>query len=72
MPRFQCPKAETRKIKHLQPLILPHNRTPLETHTHTKDLQTKYSKGRIQIAQILDTRQIVLWGSVRFDLLSLA
>jgi len=38
MPRFQCPKAETRKIKHLQPLILPHNRTPIETHTHTQKI----------------------------------
>jgi hypothetical protein len=60
MPRFQFPKAETRKTKHLQPLIIPHNKTPIETHTHThthtRDLQTKYSKGRIQIAQILDTR----------------
>ncbi len=38
MPRFQCPKAETRKTKHLQPLILPHNRTPIETHTHTQKI----------------------------------
>jgi hypothetical protein len=35
MPRFQFPKAETRKTKHLQPLIIPHNKTPIETHTHT-------------------------------------
>jgi hypothetical protein len=53
---FLIPQSKNKKTKHLQPLILPHNKTPIETNTHTKGLQTKYSKGRIQIAQILDTR----------------
>jgi hypothetical protein len=40
MPRFQFPKAET-TTKHLQPLILPHNKTSIKTHTHTKRSSNK-------------------------------
>jgi hypothetical protein len=49
MPRFQFPKAETIKTKHLQPLILPHNKTPIETHTHIHThTHKRYSNKRFQ------------------------
>ncbi len=74
---FPISQSRNKKTKHLQPLILPHNKTPIETHTHIhthtqKIFKQNIPKGGIQIAQILDTRQIRLWGSVRFGLLSLA
>jgi len=75
---FPISQSRNNKNKTLATLNSPtqqnsNRNTHTHTHTHTqKILKQNIPKGGIQIAQILDTRQIRLWGSVRFGLLSLA
>lgn len=65
MPRFQFPKAETRKTKHLQPLILRHNKTPIETHTHTRSSNKIFQREDSKCADLgYALSPIVGFGSV--------